>query len=117
MESDIVISNVMNVLEDEESMEKLLDMCVKKSLKAKDQKILAACIMAKVSYDDYLKALSASNHGYSVVYERDIDELFSNPYNIEWMQAWDGNLDLQPCLDTLLSVPTLRTIMQNLTLP
>ena len=99
VESDIVISKVMNVLEDEESMEKLLEMCEKKSLKAKEQKILAACIMAKVSYDDYLKALSVSNHGYSVVYERDIDELYSNPYNIEWMQAWDGNLDLQPCLD------------------
>ena len=22
-----------------------------------------------------------------------------NPYNREWMQAWDGNLDIQPCLD------------------
>ena len=31
--------------------------------------------------------------------ERDIDEVFVNSYNPEWILAWNGNMDLQICLD------------------
>ena len=31
--------------------------------------------------------------------ERDIDELNVNSYNPEWARAWEGNHDLQICLD------------------
>ena len=31
--------------------------------------------------------------------ERDLTEIFINSYNIEWMEAWDGNMDIQPCFD------------------
>ena len=55
--------------------------------------------MDEVDYDEYVKSLQVSNREYSVVYERDIDELYINTYNVEWMKAWNGNLDLQPCLD------------------
>ena len=47
-------------------------------------------------YDDALKYSTA---GYSVLLERDIDELFINSYNPEWALAWNGNTDLQVCLD------------------
>ena len=30
---------------------------------------------------------------------RDIDELHVNNYNPEWLEAWDGNIDIQPCSD------------------
>ena len=31
--------------------------------------------------------------------ERDLTEIFINSYNVEWMEAWDGNMDMQPCFD------------------
>ena len=31
--------------------------------------------------------------------ERDIDEMFVNSYNLEWARAWNGNHDIQVCLD------------------
>ena len=99
IESDKLIGKVMSFLEDEDSFKKLLEDIVRYSLSSKLQKIMHLCLLAKVRYEDYIKALSVSRTGYSVVYERDIDELYINPYNIEWMQAWDGNMDLQPCLD------------------
>ena len=40
-----------------------------------------------------------SKTGYTVVLARDIDELHINPYNVEWLRAWDGNMDIQPVLD------------------
>ena len=55
--------------------------------------------MADVEYSDYIEALGVSNRGYSVVYARDLDEIFTNPFNVEWMRAWNANLDIQPCLD------------------
>ena len=53
--------------------------------------------------DDMLKkyedALEVSNAGYKVVHKRDIDEVFVNNYSPEWIRNWDGNMDLQLCLD------------------
>ena len=31
--------------------------------------------------------------------ERDIDEILINNYNPEWIKAWNGNMDIQPCFD------------------
>ena len=50
-------------------------------------------------YELYLNALSLSKKGYSIILERDIDEIFVNPYNPDWILAWNGNMDLQICLD------------------
>ena len=47
----------------------------------------------------YEDALKYSTSGYSVVLERDVDEIFVNSYNPEWARAWNGNTDLQVCLD------------------
>ena len=30
---------------------------------------------------------------------RDIDEIFINNYNAEWIEAWDANLDISPVYD------------------
>ena len=48
---------------------------------------------------NYEKALSISPKRYSVVVKRDIDEIYVNLYNPEWIICWDGNIDIQPCLD------------------
>ena len=55
--------------------------------------------MARVSMEDYLEALETSTVGSSIVLARDVDEVYINQYNVEWMRAWDGNHDLQVCID------------------
>ena len=57
------------------------------------------CKAATVDYDMYLRALKTSKTGYSVVQKRDIDEIYINSYNIEWIRAWNGNMDIQVVLD------------------
>merc|ERR1711963_587065 len=49
--------------------------------------------------EEYMAALSISKRGYKVILKGDIDELFVNSYNDEWLRAWNGNMDLQICLD------------------
>ena len=98
------INQVRLILEDEEKVEEILSKFDKENESKEEyeenriERIKMACKMAKVPYNDYVKALGVSLKGYSVIFARDIDELYSNPYNEEWMRAWDGNLDLQPCL-------------------
>ena len=47
----------------------------------------------------YVDALSVSSSGYSIIMVRDIAEMFINSYNPEWILAWNGNMDIQICLD------------------
>ena len=47
----------------------------------------------------YVEALKTSFGGYSNILERDISEMFVNSYNPEWARAWNGNHDIQLCLD------------------
>ena len=47
----------------------------------------------------YVKALSISSKGYTVWIKRDIDEIYINNYNPEWIKSWNGNMDIQPCFD------------------
>ena len=47
----------------------------------------------------YEEALTFSSAGYSIILERDISEIYVNSYNPEWARAWNGNSDLQICLD------------------
>ena len=52
-----------------------------------------------VTMDEYLIALGTSKTGYSLVQQRDLDEIFINSYNQEWIRAWNGNMDIQVVLD------------------
>ena len=63
-------------------------------------RILKVLELAKVGPEDYMVALKESNtRGISIILVRDIDEMYINNYNPEWLRAWDGNLDIQPCFD------------------
>ena len=56
--------------------------------------------LANVDIDDYLEAvLETTRKGVSVVLARDIDGIFVNNYNPEWLRALDGNIDIQPVFD------------------
>lgn len=48
---------------------------------------------------EYHEALSLSSTGIVIVLKRELNEIFVNNYNKEWILAWNGNLDLQICLD------------------
>ena len=99
------IRKVMDVLEDEKSIEKIMDKFTKETetstemIKNRVRRIKMVCKMADVSYKDYIEALGITSSGYKVVLARDIDELQINPYNEEMIRAWNGNMDLQPVLD------------------
>ena len=55
----------------------------------------------KKRYENYIEALSLSygKRGYDVLMKRDTDETYINNYNIEYLLAWDCNMDIQVCLD------------------
>ena len=65
----------------------------------REERIKALLKIAQVKPHIYIAALSNTLSGYTVHQKRDLDELFINSYNPEWLYAWDANLDLQPCLD------------------
>ena len=104
-DSSRIIANVMTVLDDEDNLKKIMVDYDKDSEDAaeykinREERIKRLCRKAEVEYKEYVDALQVSHRGYSVVYARDIDELYINTYNEDWMRAWDGNLDIQLCLD------------------
>jgi hypothetical protein len=92
-------------LEDEEIIESIM-VKYKKKEETKEEyeinrkkRILELLAVAGVSDSDYIEALSYSRAGYSVHLKRDLDEIYINSYNPEWIRAWDGNIDIQPCFD------------------
>ena len=99
------LRKVQDVLEDEETIKKIMEKYDKQNETKEEyiinrgKRIKELCKTADVKYEDYIKALSMSKSGYSVVLKRDVDEIFINPYNIEWLRAWDGNMDIQVVLD------------------
>ena len=52
-----------------------------------------------MSVEDYSKALKYSYGRYSITYKRNLKERYVNCYNKEWIKAWNGNMDIQVCVD------------------
>ena len=103
-----LIEKVMEVVTEPKTVEEIMSEYQKDSEEAgtdheekRDERIRKVCQRADVNYDSYLKALalSGSGDGYRYHLARDIDEIFINSYNEEWLRAWNGNLDLQVTLD------------------
>ena len=63
------------------------------------KRILQLLALPEVSEDDYIEALSWSRAGYSVHLKRNLNEIYINSYNPEWIRAWDGNIDIKPVFD------------------
>ena len=88
-----VIQKVQEVIEDEEAIQKIMSQYDKQNetkeeyVTNREKRIRKLCQVAEVNYDDYVKAISTSKSGYSVVLQRDLDEVYINPYNIEWLRA------------------------------
>ena len=69
---------------------RLLDVLKKAGLEAKDDDTLIT---------QYENALAVSEKGYKILHKRDIDEIFINNYNSEWILNWNANMDIQLCPD------------------
>ena len=53
-----------------------------------------------ITYDMYERAvIQQTRKGSEVLLQRDIDEIFINNYNPEWIVAWDANIDISPVYD------------------
>ena len=105
-----IIKLVNEVLSDKETILEILDLYPKTNEKTSNEakegrtrRINAVLEKAGLKTDEdkqkYQDALAYSSSGYTIVMERDIDELMINSYNPEITRAWDGNTDFQICLD------------------
>ena len=86
----------MKVLEKEFSDKNLYE--TNRELRIKELLALAG-LKTEADWDLYLEALQYSANGFTLVMARDLDEINVNSYNPEWVLAWNGNLDIQICLD------------------
>ena len=104
-----ILKDVKEVLNDRDLINEIMDKYEKESEKDgkyqvnREKRIKELLNKAGLKTEDdykmYEEALKFSGTGYSVILERDIDEIFVNNYNNEWMKAWRGNMDIQVCLD------------------
>ena len=89
-----MLKNVEDVLQNEEVIKAITESCENEV--DYDERISMGIELllqtAKVSSNDYYQALSYGV-GYGVVHKRGLEEIFVNPYNIEWIRAWDANID------------------------
>ena len=100
-----VLSKVREVIENDEIIDRIMakynkaDESKDEYMANRKQRIKEVLEIAGVAMEDYELALSNSRAGYTVVLARDIDETDVNSYNIEMLRAWNGNMDIQICLD------------------
>ena len=108
-----VIKNIMKKFnKDEES----IDEYIRNREKRVKMVLAAAGYKTEEDFDLYIEALSCSSAGYSIILKRDIDEIFVNSYNAEWILAWNGNIDLQICLDFFAVITYITEYFTKMTL-
>ena len=82
----------------------------------KDDRLFAEHLIKKITIDDilihaeiaddlkssrelYYEALGVNKKGKVIILKRTVEEMWVNNYNPEWLLAWNGNMDIQLCLD------------------
>ena len=102
----ILLESVMNVLEEDDIIDDIMkdydkdNESIEEYRKNRKKRILKILEIANVEPDDYVTALKQSSRkGVNVILARDIDELYVNNYNPEWIEAWNGNIDTSPVFD------------------
>ena len=100
-----ILKKVRAVMEDAEVIEEIMGKYNKEKEskveyeKNRKKRILELLKIAGVDPNEYIEALSWCRAGFSLHQKRDLDEMYVNSYNPEWIMAWDGNIDIQLCLD------------------
>ena len=105
-----VLKKVRNIIDNKNIIDKILNEYPNRLNENRDEyevnrevrikKVLnLAGLNTQEDYNLYISALQASTSGYSIILQRDINEMYVNSYNPEWARAWNGNHDIQICLD------------------
>ena len=102
-----ILFDIEEILKDEEQIKRILSKYpIKGSTREESHEFRARRIdellklAGNISYDDYILAIKKSKkHASAVLLQRDVDEIYVNNYNQEWLLNWNANLDLQPVLD------------------
>ena len=101
-----ILSDVEEILKDEEMVKIIMDTYPKGKTEVeytenRGKRIdLMLEIAGGIRYEDYILAIKKTRkHGCAVLLKRDVDEIYVNNYNPEWINAWNANVDLQPVLD------------------
>ena len=101
-----VLIKVMELLDDKEVIGRIMGTFDKDNetkeeyIKNRATRIDMLLEAAGTNEKEYIKAIQCANKkGYTVLLARDIDEGYINPFVPEWLEAWDGNVDCQPCFD------------------
>ena len=98
------------------ALEKVRKILEDMEIRKKDDKLFAQHLLEKITIDDilihaeiaddlrtsrqiYYEALGASKRGKVIILKRTVQEMWVNNYNPEWLLAWNGNMDIQLCLD------------------
>ena len=101
-----VLKTVLEVLEDKEQIAMIWNDYDKQSETKEEyelnrkQRIWRVLELAGVSAECYEAAVrEQTRKGVNIILARDIDEMYINNYNPEWIRAWDANMDIQPTFD------------------
>jgi hypothetical protein len=101
-----LLEKVKELLDDKEIIKTIMDKYNKTAeskeeyIGNRDKRIDELLKIAGTDYKEYKKAITASvKQGHMILLERDIDEGYINAFNPEWLEAWEGNMDLQPCFN------------------
>ena len=101
-----ILTKVKELLDDKETIQKIMENFNKeKESKAeyeknREKRIDMLLELAGTTEQEYMTAIkNATTRGYTILLARDIDEGYINPFIPEWLEAWDGNIDTQPCFD------------------
>ena len=93
-ENDEVVDVIMKEFGDKKKESK------EEYIQNRKRRILKLLELVNVNAKRYLDAVrEQSKKGVSVILARDIDELYINNYNPEWLRAWNANIDIQICFD------------------
>ena len=74
----------------------------KKNIRERIEKVLkkASAGGTPITYEKYEQAvIEQPRKGSEVLLRRDIDEIYVNNYNAEWIVDWNANIDLSPVYD------------------
>ena len=101
-----LLSDVDQILQDDGAITAIMGLYEKgATMKEYDENIskridILLELAGEYSYSDYVTAIKQSKKkGSTVLLKRDVDEIYVNNYNPEWLEAWNANLDIQPVLD------------------
>ena len=59
----------------------------------------------------YIDVVKMNYGGYFIILTRDVEEVVVESYNPEWTLAWNGNTDIQLCLDFFCSYNIYHRIL------